>query len=123
MPSKTLQEYLDSIRNNPDMLGVEFAGVHTRGVLGDTPLHIAAVNGDVHIIGLLLDAGADIDAHGEYGYTPLQQAVGQGHVDAVRLLLRRGASRDSRNDWGKTAKEIAQIAGKDEIKTLFSNDV
>ncbi len=119
MPAQSLQDYLDEIRDLPDFLGVEFAGVHTRGVLGDTPLHVAATRGDARIVGLLLDAGAEIDARGEYGHTPLHEAVGQGHIEAVRLLLARGASRSVYNDWGQTALEIAHLGDRPEIEALL----
>jgi len=124
MASNTLQGFLDEIIDLPNFVGFgdKVVEVHTRGLLGVTPLHIAAIRGDVHIIGLLLDAGADIDARGEYGHTPLQDAVGQGHVEAVRLLLQRGASKSIRNDWGQNAGEIAQTKGKHELDVLFSDD-
>ena len=121
MPSTELQEFFDAIRDLPEFvsLGEEFAGASTRGLFGDTPLHVAAIRGDSRIITLLLDAGAEIDARGEYGHTPLHEAVGQGHIEAVRLLLSRGADAGIRNDWGQTARESAQIGGKHEIESLF----
>ena len=119
MPEPSLQEFLDEIRELPDLLGVEFAGVHTRGVLGDTPLHVAAIRGDARMVGLLLDAGAEIDAHGEYGHTPLHEAIGQMHIEVVRLLLARGASRTVTNDWGQSALDIARLGDKPEIEALL----
>lgn len=41
---------------------------------GETPLHRAAAFGDVEAIGLLLDAGAKIDAKDAFGDTPLSWA-------------------------------------------------
>jgi len=119
MNSPTLQEFLKEIEDSPEYLGVPFAGVHTRNVLGDTPLHIAAIRGDVHIIGLLLDAGAEIDAPGEHGYTPLHEAVEQGQVEAVRFLLSYGASPGVPNKWGATPKGKAALSGVPEIQELF----
>src|SRR5260370_40693086 len=120
MSSDPLQDFLDEVRDLPDLVGVDYAGVHTRGVLGDTPLHIATRRGNLRIIQLLLDAGADVDARGEYGHTPLHEAVGRGNLAAVQLLLQRGATRSIRNDWGQTAKEIAQLDGNHEIEVLVS---
>jgi len=119
-----LQSFLDEIRSLPPFveLGDKFVGVFTRGLFDDTPLHVAALRGDAHIIGLLLDAGAEIDVRGEEGHTPLNEAVGQGHTEAVKLLLSRGANPNIPNDWGLTAKESARIGGKPEIQILF-NDV
>jgi uncharacterized protein len=123
MPPSELQDFLDEIRDLPEFVGLgdKFVGFSTRGLFGDTPLHVAAIRGDVHIIGLLLDAGAEIDARGEHGHTPLHEAVGQEHIEAVKLLLCRGADPRIRNDWRQTAKELAQIAGAHEVKILFSD--
>jgi hypothetical protein len=123
MPSNELQEFFDEIRDLPEFVGLGEAcsGSSTRGLFGDTPLHVAAIRGDAHIIALLLDAGAEIDARGEYGHTRLHEAASQGHIEVVKLLLSRGADPGVRNDWGQTAKEIAQIGGKHGIEILFSD--
>jgi ankyrin repeat protein len=71
--------------------------VHTRGFEEDTPLHVAAVWGDVAAIEMLVAAGAEIDALGDLDTTPLYNAVGQGHVQAARKLLELGASPHSSN--------------------------
>ena len=118
-----LQSFLDEIKDLPGFVGLgdKFTGVSTRGSFNDTPLHVAAVRGDVHIIGLLLDAGAEIDVRGEYGHTPLHEAVGQGHTEAVKLLLAKGADPRTQNDWGETARDTALFGGKHEIEMLFNN--
>lgn len=122
MLSADIQSFLDEIRDLPDFVGLGESniGISTRGLFGDTPLHVAAIRGDTRTIALLLDAGAEIDARGEYGHTPLNEAVGQGHVEAVRLLLSRGADASIPNDWGQTPQQNAKIGGKHEIETLFS---
>ena len=123
MLSAELQRFLDELRNLPDFVGSgeSAIGVSSRGLFGDTPLHIAAFRGDTRMIALLLDAGAEIDARGEYGHTPLNEAVGQGQVEAARLLLSRGADASIPNDWGQTPKQNAKIGGKHEIEILFSD--
>ena len=72
--------------------------VHRRGVIGETPLHWAAHNGQLEIVRRLLDAGASLEADeiGCYGGKPLHWAA--EHAPAiVRLLLDRGAQVNSRN--------------------------
>jgi ankyrin repeat protein len=100
-------------------------GPHTRSRVGDTPLHIAAIRGDVKAIGLLLDLGADINARGENGYTALHYAVAQERPDVVRLLLGRGADKDIRffDGRGQTADELAHCSFiiNNEIIILLQN--
>ncbi len=87
--------------------------------MGDTPLHFAAIQGNVRVISLLLDAGADIGAVGESGYTPLHYAVEQSRLEAVRVLLERGADISLQTDTGLTSVELAKLVRDDEIQRLL----
>lgn len=73
--------------------------VHQRGWIGDTPLHWPAHNGNVEIVEMLLDAGADIEADETncYGGKPLHWAS-EHEPKTVEVLLKRGALVDSRNE-------------------------
>jgi ankyrin repeat protein len=72
---------------------------------GVTALHEAAQSGDLDVVHMLLDAGADPDARtgklddGTSGRTALDLAREAGHDDVVTLLLSRGA-RGSSNAQG-----------------------
>jgi len=57
-------------------------------------LRIAAENGNVEMIELLLDIGASINAVDNSGATALRLASRLGRVKAVQYLLRRGADPD-----------------------------
>ena len=72
--------------------------VHSRGVIGETPMHWAAHNGHLEVVRALLNAGADIEANeiGLYGGKPLHWAA-EHEPPLVELLLSRGAQVDSRN--------------------------
>lgn len=65
---------------------------------GDLPLQAATRskgNGALTIVGMLLDAGADVDNQGDYGATALHRAVYSDRNDGwamARLLVRRGAA-------------------------------
>lgn len=52
-----------------------------------TPLHHAAVNGDVKIAKSLIDKRADIDARNRDGYTPLHYAAAYGCVEIAEYLV------------------------------------
>lgn len=121
MDDTVLQKFLAEMPELPEFGGISPVGVHTRGGWQSTPLHIAAVRGDVAAIAALLDAGADIQSRGEHGYSPLHEAVEQGHIDAVRLLLERGASRTVTNDHGHTPIQSARILKEHEIEMLLQN--
>ena len=93
---------------------------HACGDSGEQPLHSAAYNGNADVVRLLLQAGADVDAHdGRFDGTPLAFAtVGSGEqagrpgdwTTTVRLLIEAGASR--RDVWvpGKPpSEELADV--------------
>ncbi|KAI1029503.1 hypothetical protein LB504_010782 [Fusarium proliferatum] len=67
------------------------ANPHISGYNGDTPLHLAAILGDIEIVQKLLDYGADTHTSNKYGYIPLVLAVRYGKVSAYMKLLERGA--------------------------------
>jgi Ankyrin repeats (3 copies)/Ankyrin repeat len=58
-----------------------------------TALSFAADRGNVEIVTLLLERGADVNAKDTfYGVTPLVWAANNGHAGVARLLLARGAT-------------------------------
>jgi ankyrin repeat protein len=58
---------------------------------GRSPLHIAALTGDVPMIELLLQKGASLNATSEAGDSALALAVKSGRRDVVEVLLQKGA--------------------------------
>lgn len=76
---------------------------NARDVLGGNALHVAAnMRGDIEVLTLLLDKGADVNAVDNDGLTPLIRALRHGHyrhqgqgehlLQVASLLLSRGAS-------------------------------
>ena len=59
----------------------------------------AADDGNLALVDLLLDFGANIEAMDDLGRRPLLSAAGHGQTKVVRRLLDRGADLDVR-DWG-----------------------
>ncbi|NLF32157.1 MAG: ankyrin repeat domain-containing protein [Planctomycetes bacterium] len=56
------------------------------------PIHYAADAGRVDIVGLLIERGADVNAHHErYRWYPIHEAAAQGHPEVIALLLDHGA--------------------------------
>lgn len=68
------------------------ASVAARFLHGRTALHFAAANGTPGAVELLLDAGADIEAHTDAGFTALHLACQLGLHSVAILLLDWGAN-------------------------------
>ncbi|CCM04407.1 uncharacterized protein FIBRA_06584 [Fibroporia radiculosa] len=58
---------------------------------GRSPLHSAALNGSVHTVGALLEAGALVHLRDALGHTSLYYAARQGHENVVEVLVKAGA--------------------------------
>lgn len=68
----------------------------------------AAWGGCDDVIKLLLNRGAEIDAHGTSGKTALSWAAEMGKLETFALLLDRGAKLDDKDDSGTTPMEYAK---------------
>ena len=88
-----------------------------------TPLIIAAHNGHLNSVKILLGYGADVDARGTLkiadevrkGCTPLSAAAASGHLDVVKLFINKGAFVDLQDEDGDTAVHYAVKGGHLEI--------
>lgn len=59
-----------------------------------TPLHLAALRGQVDAAALMLDHGAELDPVDDYGMTPVQCAARYGNPEVVDLFRARGVNTD-----------------------------
>ena len=73
---------------------------------GNTPLQIAALEGDVEVVQLLLNAGCDTTSKNIDKDTPLIDAVENGHLEVVRLLLKAGLDPRQKNAKGQEPLEL-----------------
>eukprot|EP01061_Rhynchopus_euleeides_P017605 TRINITY_DN29227_c0_g1_i3.p1 TRINITY_DN29227_c0_g1~~TRINITY_DN29227_c0_g1_i3.p1 ORF type:complete len:462 (+),score=84.37 TRINITY_DN29227_c0_g1_i3:55-1440(+) len=78
------------------------AMVNARRVDRRTPLILAAQEGLVDVMTLLLQHGADIGASDNRGWTPLATACVYGFLDAADFLLRQGADLNTLDEMGYT---------------------
>ena len=79
---------------------------------GFTPLMHAASEGHAHVLPLLIEAGAEVDAANDEGETALHIAASCGHEECVRILLRGGADPSLRGGADSlTAAEYAARLG------------
>lgn len=84
------------------------------------PLAHAAGIGDVRMIQLLLEKGANVNAATSEGHSPLTAAVSREvSPDIIRLLLKAGADVNHRTKRGETALTIAEQNGDDAMVSLL----
>jgi ankyrin repeat protein len=62
---------------------------------GETALYIAASNGAVDSVQLLLELKAELEAENDGKFSPLMRASGRAHVPVVKLLVHAGANIDA----------------------------
>lgn len=115
------QYLIDYLRELEDECGFndERIAPDTRVRTGDTPLHIAAINGNPRAIVLLLEEGADLNARGEGGITPLHYAVQMEQIEAIQILLEHAADPTATDDFGKTPASTARIMRNPHIEALL----
>jgi hypothetical protein len=90
-----------------------------------SPLGVAVYRGDTHMVDILLNNGASLDALDSIGSPPLAIAVGSNLHDMARLLRQRGASLEfrDRNLQGSTPLEYAVRYGTPAIYRALSGEL
>jgi len=78
---------------------------------GWTPLHYAATGGHVAMTRWLLEESAYIDAESPNGTTPLMMAARQARQSIVELLIAEGADPTARNEAGFTVTDYLDRNG------------
>jgi ankyrin repeat protein len=86
---------------------------------GQTPLMIAAAQGDVEMLKRLIAAKADVNQQSSIGFTPLMYAVVEGNKTCVDILLKNGARVTHRSANGVTPLQLAERLKQNEIAVLL----
>lgn len=77
------------------------------------PAHVAAYNGDLDHVKLLVEQGiVNINERDERGATLAHKAAGQGHLHILQWLIEMGASMDLTTQSGETPKDVARRFGQ-----------
>lgn len=85
--------------------------VNSANSKGVTPVHVAAMEGHVRVIELLVSKGGDPEAVDSGGWTPLHFAAWRGHPKAVECLLERADTKRVRDKEGRTPFSVAAECG------------
>lgn len=81
----------------------------------DTPLHLAAQNGDEAMVNLLVTEGALVDVQNRDFATPLHCAVEQGHRAVTRTLLAEGGADVNKEDFFSNTPLHWAVRARDEV--------
>lgn len=96
--------------------------VNEKDVDGATPLHAACLSGNLRVVQILLDKGANIEATEMRGQTPMHWAAQRGHTQCINLLKMRGANVNARDEFQRTPLRQAAKNGHEEaISALISH--
>ncbi|KAI3473893.1 hypothetical protein Pfo_028080 [Paulownia fortunei] len=92
---------------------IDLNSVNTQG---QTPLHLAAIHGQVEALQFLVSVGSDVDITDGEGWTPLHYAAHEGHVKAVEYLLNHSVfAKYAVTKEGKTAFALAVDKGNSHL--------
>ena len=85
-----------------------------------TPLHHAAINGQINTVKYLVEQGANKEAADNDGRTPLWWAAAfYGKIDIVKYLVEQGANKEAADKYGRTPLWQAAANGRiDTVKYL-----
>jgi ankyrin repeat protein len=89
--------------------------------MGRSPLHYAALEGDVARVRELLAAGADPAFQDDNGWTPLHFAAQEQRAEVASMLIAAGASVDAQDVYGNTplGKAVFNSRGKGDVIQLL----
>ncbi|XP_064512864.1 ankyrin repeat domain-containing protein 12 isoform X1 [Pseudopipra pipra] len=93
-PDSTLNHSLQTTptqKKTPTSSSRQKDKVNKRNERGETPLHMAAIRGDVKQVKELIRLGANVNVKDFAGWTPLHEACNVGYYDVAKVLIAAGA--------------------------------
>ncbi|KAI8965046.1 hypothetical protein F5Y11DRAFT_314485 [Daldinia sp. FL1419] len=103
---------------------VQKVDVNKKGIVGESPLHVACRYGRLGIVATLLDAHADLSQRDEhFGYTPFMTASWRDKTEVMKLLLDRGPKKqiDEVDEASDTPLHVACLNNSYNAASLLIN--
>ncbi len=111
------------IWNNDDFRNIE-PQIHAvrsiRNAHGDSLLHLAAAEGNIAAVKLLLKLGCNPNSQNNFGSPPIDVAAWKGHSEIVGILLMYGADIAICDSTGSTVIDNLNYLGKTEMVSLIT---
>ena len=95
------------------------AKINYRDLKSRTPIHYAAMNGNLDVIALLYHQGAALDVRDIKGRTPLMFAAQGNHISVIEWLLQHHCRLLDQDSRGKTVLHWAVSEGASQAAELF----
>ncbi|XP_061741592.1 caskin-1 isoform X5 [Nerophis ophidion] len=86
---------------------------------GFSPLHHAALNGNMELITLLLESQAAVDIRDQKGMRPLHYAAWQGKAEPMKTLLKSGSSVNGQSDEGQIPLHLSAQHGHYDVSEML----
>ncbi|XP_052049456.1 ankyrin repeat domain-containing protein 12 isoform X1 [Apodemus sylvaticus] len=94
--------------------------INKRNERGETPLHMAAIRGDVKQVKELISLGANVNVKDFAGWTPLHEACNVGYYDVAKMLIAAGADVNTQGlDDDTPLHDSASSGHRDIVKLLL----
>jgi len=109
------------MENNLDIVRILIdSGAMVNGYVGASSLEETSKLGNLEMIKVFLEKGADPNLRDIGSNSALMEAAKNGHYQVVKLLLKYGAYVKFRNFDGKTAISLAGQEGHDRVVQILS---
>jgi len=118
------QEIFNAVKNDDltkvkALIEKDASVIHLKDNLGNSPLHVAAIDGSVPVTELLLLKGADINSANTQLNTPLHLAIMNGNDEVSKLLIEKGPDLSKKNIVKKTPLHLTVRYNRINISELL----